>query len=117
MGCTISRPGLIMTPSLSSFPARDVTATIIFGERHLVPIALVFLKEQPEINLRLSLVDRQLSPADEHVDVALRIWHLADSVLIVTAVGTVHRVICATPTISPAEECRVSWMSSPSMMA
>ncbi|TAX42047.1 LysR family transcriptional regulator [Rhizobium leguminosarum] len=74
-----------------------VTAPIAFGERHLLPIALEFLKEQPDINLRLSLVDRQLSLADEHVDVALRIGHLADSALIATRVGTVRRVICASP--------------------
>lgn len=74
-----------------------VTAPIAFGERHVLPIALEFLKEQPEINLRLTLADRQVSLADEHVDVALRIGHLADSALIATRVGTVRRVICASP--------------------
>lgn len=74
-----------------------VTAPVAFGERHLLPIALEFLKEQPEIKLRLTLADRQLSLADEHVDVALRIGHLADSALIATRVGTVRRVICASP--------------------
>lgn len=74
-----------------------VTAPVVFGERYLLPIALEFMKEQPNINLRLTLVDRQLSLADEHVDVALRIGHLADSALIATRVGTVRRVICASP--------------------
>lgn len=74
-----------------------VTAPIAFGERHLLPIALEFLKEQPEINLRLTLADRQVSLADEHIDVALRIGHLADSALIATRIGTVRRVICASP--------------------
>jgi DNA-binding transcriptional LysR family regulator len=74
-----------------------VTAPIAFGERHLLPIALEFLKQQPQINLRLTLADRQLSLADEHVDVALRIGHLADSALIATRIGTVRRVICASP--------------------
>ncbi|WP_312402696.1 LysR family transcriptional regulator [Rhizobium sp.] len=74
-----------------------VTAPIAFGERHLLPIALEFLKEQPEIDLRLTLADRQLSLAEEHVDVALRIGHLADSALIATRVGAVRRVICASP--------------------
>lgn len=74
-----------------------VTAPIAFGERHLLPVALEFLKEQPEINLRLTLADRQVGLADEHIDVALRIGHLADSALIATRVGTVRRVICASP--------------------
>ncbi|MEZ0213187.1 MAG: LysR family transcriptional regulator [Xanthobacteraceae bacterium] len=74
-----------------------VTAPIAFGERHLLPIALEFLKEQPEINLRLTLADRQVNLADEHIDVALRIGHLADSALIATRVGAVRRVVCASP--------------------
>lgn len=74
-----------------------MTAPVIFGERHVLPIALEFLKEQPEISLRLTLADRQISFADEHVDVALRIGHLADSALIATRVGTVRRVVCASP--------------------
>ncbi|TSJ61097.1 LysR family transcriptional regulator [Starkeya sp. 3C] len=74
-----------------------VTAPIAFGESYLLPIALDFLKEHPAIDLRLSLVDRQISLADEHIDVALRIGHLADSTLIATRVGTVRRVICASP--------------------
>lgn len=74
-----------------------VTAPITFGERHLLPVALEFLEQQPEIDLRLTLADRQVSLADEHIDVALRIGHLADSALIATRVGTVRRVICASP--------------------
>ncbi|WP_175422272.1 LysR family transcriptional regulator [Agrobacterium tumefaciens] len=74
-----------------------LTAPIAFGERHVLPIALEFLKEQPEIDMRLTLTDRQISLADEHVDVALRIGHLVDSALIATRVGTVRRVVCASP--------------------
>lgn len=74
-----------------------VTAPIAFGERHLLPVALGFLKAQRDIDLRLTLVDRQVSLTDEHVDVALRIGHLADSALIATRVGAVRRVICASP--------------------
>lgn len=77
--------------------ALHVTAPIAFGERHLLPLVLEFMKQQPDINLRLTLADRQLSLADEHVDVALRIGHLADSALVATRVGTVRRVICASP--------------------
>ncbi|MBY3313553.1 LysR family transcriptional regulator [Rhizobium laguerreae] len=74
-----------------------VTAPVAFGERHLLPISLQFLKEQPNINLRLTLVDRQINLADKQVDVALRIGHLTDSALITTRVGSVRRVICASP--------------------
>lgn len=77
--------------------ALHVTAPIAFGERHVLPIALEFLKEHPEIDLRLTLADQQVRLADEHIDVALRIGHLEDSALIATRVGTVRRVICASP--------------------
>ena len=77
--------------------ALHVTAPIAFGERYLLPIALEFLVEQPEINLRLTLSDQQIDLVNEHVDVALRIGHLTDSALIATRVGEVHRVICASP--------------------
>lgn len=72
-----------------------VTAPIAFGERHLMPLVPEFLKAQPDIDLRVTLTDRRISLIDEHVDVALRIGHLADSALIATRVGTVRRVICA----------------------
>ncbi|MBA8796408.1 MULTISPECIES: LysR family transcriptional regulator [Agrobacterium] len=74
-----------------------MTAPIAFGERHVLPIVLEFLREQPEIDMRLTLTDRQISLADEPVDVALRIGHLADSALIATRVGSVRRVVCASP--------------------
>lgn len=77
--------------------ALHVTAPVLFGERHLLPVALDFLVAQPEITLRLLLADQEISLVDEHVDVALRIGHLEDSALIATRIGAVQRVICASP--------------------
>jgi DNA-binding transcriptional LysR family regulator len=77
--------------------ALHVTAPIAFGQIYLMPIAVSFLAAQPEITLRLMLADQRISLVDEHVDVALRIGHLADSGLIATRVGVVRRVICASP--------------------
>lgn len=74
-----------------------VTAPIAFGERYLLPVALEFLAAHPEICLRLMLADRQISLVDEHIDLALRIGHLADSAMIATRVGAVRRVACASP--------------------
>ncbi|MGX1099382.1 DNA-binding transcriptional LysR family regulator [Amorphus sp. MBR-141] len=74
-----------------------VTAPITFGQLHMLPTALGFLAEQPEIRLRLTLADQQVSLAEEHIDVALRIGHLTDSSLIAMRVGAVRRVICASP--------------------
>jgi DNA-binding transcriptional LysR family regulator len=63
----------------------------------VLPVALGFLAENPEITLRLFLADRQVNMVEEHVDVAVRIGHLEDSGLIATRVGAVRRVICASP--------------------
>lgn len=75
----------------------SVTAPVMFGRRHVLPIALEFLAAHPEINLRLLLVDRQINLVEERVDVAVRIGHLGDSSLIATQVGQVRRLLCASP--------------------
>jgi DNA-binding transcriptional LysR family regulator len=74
-----------------------VTAPEVFGRRHVLPIALEFLADNPEITLRLFLADREINLVEEHIDVAVRIGHLEDSGLIATRVGAVERVICASP--------------------
>ncbi|GBD50156.1 LysR family transcriptional regulator [Methylopila sp. Yamaguchi] len=75
----------------------SMTAPIVFGRTHVLPIALGFLKEHPEIDLKLLLDDRQVSLAEEHVDLAVRIGHLVDSDLRATKVGEVRLVCCASP--------------------
>lgn len=94
-----------------------VTAPIAFGERYLLPIALEFLKEQPDIDLRLTLADRQINLADEQVDVALRIGHLTDSALIATRVAASAGLSARAPNIWPAEACRVGRKTSRDMTA
>ena len=68
-----------------------------FGRLHVLPVALAFLKAFPEVDLRLSLVDRVVDMIEEGIDVALRIAHLADSSLIAARVGAVKLVTCAAP--------------------
>ncbi|MGE7470717.1 LysR family transcriptional regulator [Bosea sp. NPDC003192] len=74
-----------------------VTAPTLFGQRHVLPVALAFLEQNPEISLKLHLEDRQISLVDEHIDVAVRIGHLDSGGLIAAKVGEVRRVICASP--------------------
>lgn len=75
----------------------SLTASTLFGQRHVMPVALAFLEQNPEISLRLHLEDRQINLTDEHIDVAVRIGHLDAGGLIATKVGEVRRVICASP--------------------
>jgi DNA-binding transcriptional LysR family regulator len=74
-----------------------VTAPIVFGRLHVLPVSLAFLKAYPDVDLRLSLVDRISDMIEEGIDVALRIAHLADSSLIAARVGAVKLVTCAAP--------------------
>ena len=74
-----------------------VTAPISLGRLHLLPIVAEFLRDYPDIDIRLVLEDRVISLPEDHVDVALRIGVLPDSRLIALRLGTIRRVICASP--------------------
>jgi DNA-binding transcriptional LysR family regulator len=74
-----------------------ITAPIVFGRLHLLPIIGAFLKAYPEIDVRVTLGDRVINLLDEHVDVALRIGDLPDSSLVALRVGSIRRVVCGSP--------------------
>ncbi len=74
-----------------------VTAPISLGRLHLIPIVAEFLRAYPDIAVRLVLEDRIVSLPEDHVDIALRIGVLPDSRLVALRVGTIRRVVCASP--------------------
>lgn len=74
-----------------------VTAPIVFGRLHVLPVIIDFLNTYPDIDVRLMLNDRITNFIEDHVDVALRIGTLPDSSLIATRLGSVRRVVCASP--------------------
>src|SRR6266436_395203 len=74
-----------------------VTATMVFGRVHVVPIAAAFLKAYPDILLRLRLSDRVVNLQEEHFDLGIRIGALPDSGIVARRVGSVRRVVCASP--------------------
>ena len=74
-----------------------VTAPILFGRLHILPIVSAFLAEHPEIRIRLVLTDKIVHLVDDHVDVALRIGHLPDSSLVALKIGATRHVVCASP--------------------
>ncbi|MBZ9655307.1 LysR family transcriptional regulator [Phyllobacterium lublinensis] len=74
-----------------------VTAPVVFGRLHVLPVVVEFLKAYPEINLRLSLSDRQVNLVEDHIDVAIRIGNLPDSNMIATKVGSIRRAAYASP--------------------
>ena len=74
-----------------------MTAPVVFGRTHLLPVVLEFLKTYPEIDIRLVLSDARLDLAADHVDLGIRIGPLADSAAIARRLGDTRRIICASP--------------------
>ena len=75
----------------------SVTAPSMFGRRHVAPHVLDFVARHPAANVRALFVDRIVDLVEEGVDVAVRIAHLPDSSLTAVRVGSVRRVVCASP--------------------
>lgn len=74
-----------------------VTAPVVFGRLHVVPVVAEFLAQYPEIGINLVLTDRVVHLMEEPVDAAIRIGDLPDSSFMATGVGTVRRVVCGSP--------------------
>lgn len=74
-----------------------LSAPIVFGRLHVLPVVTAFLKAYPEIDVRLTLADRIINLVEDHVDAALRIGNLADSSMAAIKVGEIRRVACGSP--------------------
>jgi len=74
-----------------------ITASVLFGRMHVAPLLFDFLAEHPRMAARTLFLDRIASLIDEGLDVAVRIAPLPDSTLHAIPVGTVRRVVCASP--------------------
>ncbi len=74
-----------------------ISAPIVFGRLHVLPIVTDFLAAHPGVAVRLMLTDRVVDLLDEGMDLAVRIGPLADAALVATRVGVIGRVVCASP--------------------
>lgn len=75
----------------------SVTAALLFGQLHVLPIVTEYLDLYPGMRARTFFVDRPVNIVEEGMDVAVRIGHLPDSGFTAIQVGSVRRVICASP--------------------
>jgi DNA-binding transcriptional LysR family regulator len=67
-----------------------VTAPIVFGRLHVLPVVTDFLTRYPEINIHLMLTDRNVHLIEERVDMAIRLGALPDSSMTATRLGEVR---------------------------
>ncbi|MFO1311233.1 MAG: LysR family transcriptional regulator [Burkholderiales bacterium] len=74
-----------------------ITAPVLFGRRHVVPIVDEFLAQHAAVHAEVSLLDRPVGLVEEGLDAGVRIGRLADSSLVAVGVGEVRHVLCASP--------------------
>ena len=82
-----------------SAPTGDliITAPIVFGRLHVVPIVAEFLKTYPDVDVQLVLEDRPVNLAENHLDLAIRVGELPDSSLIAARIGQIRNLVCGSP--------------------
>jgi DNA-binding transcriptional LysR family regulator len=74
-----------------------VTAPVLFGRMHVLPIVTDYLDAYPTMAARTLFVDRSVNIVEEGIDVAVRIGHLPDTGFTAAKVGAVRRVVCGSP--------------------
>jgi DNA-binding transcriptional LysR family regulator len=74
-----------------------ITASVTLGRSLLAPVACQFLTEFPEITLSVLLLDRITNLIEEGIDAAVRIGPLPDSTLVARKLGSVRRMLVASP--------------------
>jgi DNA-binding transcriptional LysR family regulator len=74
-----------------------ITAPVLFGRLHVVPIVASLLRQFPELSVRLTLLERVVRLTEEGFDIAVRIAHLPDSSLRAAPLAAVRSVLVASP--------------------
>lgn len=73
------------------------TAPVLFGSWHVAPAVAAFVESFPDVRVDLLLLDRVVDLVEEGIDVGVRIGRLPDSSMIAVPVGTMRRVVVASP--------------------
>lgn len=74
-----------------------ITAPLVFGRRHVAPIVVDFLDLHPQLQVELVFNDRNIDLIEHGVDLAVRIGALPDTSMVARQVGSVRRVVVASP--------------------
>jgi DNA-binding transcriptional LysR family regulator len=74
-----------------------LTAPVLFGAKFVAPVVADYLGQHASLNASCLFVDRVVNLIEEGIDIGIRIGHLNDSTLRAIQVGTVARVVCASP--------------------
>jgi DNA-binding transcriptional LysR family regulator len=74
-----------------------LTAPILFGRSHVAAAVFDFMRKNKHVTVDLLLLNQITNLMDEDIDVGIRIGELIESSLIAIRVGSVRRVLCASP--------------------
>ena len=74
-----------------------IGSSVAFGRRVLIPLAMEFMKQNPQVQIDLSFEDRYTDLVANGIDVALRLGKLADSSLGARMLGVNPWVLVASP--------------------
>lgn len=74
-----------------------VSAPQLLGQTRVLPILLTFIARHPAISLDLDLTDRSVDMVGERVDIAVRITSEPPPAYVARHVGSLRRVLCASP--------------------
>lgn len=69
----------------------------MYGSTYVAPLVAKFLQKHEQVRIELQLSDQNINLVEEGVDVAIRIGTLSDSNMVAKKVGSVRKMICATP--------------------
>lgn len=75
----------------------SITASVLFGQIHVMPFLLDYMDKQPNVRVQALFVDRVVNLLEEGVDVGIRVGHLQDSTMKAIKVGDVRKIIVGSP--------------------
>lgn len=73
------------------------TAPAVLGREIIIPMLAPLLETHPNLRIELQLTERMVDLVGEGLDLAVRIADLKDSSLVARRVGTVRRILVASP--------------------
>lgn len=74
-----------------------ISAPAGFGRRHVAPLVMDFLQQNPEVTANINLSDRLVDLVNEGIDCAVRIGDMPDSSLVSVRLGEMRRMVVASP--------------------
>ena len=90
---------LLDTTSESVVPrgALRITAPLLFGRMHVLPVVDEFLGLYPDVRIELLLSNQAMELLENKIDVAVRIGKINDSFLVAKQISQVRHILTASP--------------------